>query len=518
MRKHFAYIRVSTAKQGERGSSLQEQRAAIEAYAMRQNLTITAWFEERETAAKQGRAVFSRMLARLARGEAQGLVIHKIDRSARNLKDWADLGSLIDQGIDVQFAHDSFDLRSRGGRLSADIQAVVAADYIRNLRDEVRKGFYGRLKQGFYPLPAPIGYLDMGGGRVKEIDPVRGPLVREAFELYSSGKVGLRALRTEMAKRGLRTKSGKTLSRNSLNQTLHSPFYIGLLYISKTGETFEGKHEPLVTKATFDRVQMIMRGKTIERKTKHDFVFRRLARCGGCSRYLIGELQKGRYVYYRCQNSGCRGTIAREEALEHAVMTTLELVHCGPEERSWIREKAVELRENSDGDLAKLEATLRLQLSKCEDRLARLTDALIDQTIDKDLFENRKRALLEERAGLRDDLASLSAADLPISQALNGLELASTALLSYKRGIPDERRAIIESVTSNLALHGKNLEIALRSPFRELANWRKLQIGPPRRSSIPESAAQVLDIFLAHATASRSAAIEQNKAHIKKAA
>lgn len=49
------------------------------------------------------------------------------------------------------------DLHSRGGRLSADIQSVVAADYVRNLREEAKKGIYGRLKQGFYPMRAPIG-------------------------------------------------------------------------------------------------------------------------------------------------------------------------------------------------------------------------------------------------------------------------------------------------------------------------------------------------------------------------
>ena len=58
----------------------------------------------------------------------------------------------------------SLDLNTRGGRLSADIQAVVAADFIRNLREETKKGFYGRLKQGLYPICAPIGYLDRGGG------------------------------------------------------------------------------------------------------------------------------------------------------------------------------------------------------------------------------------------------------------------------------------------------------------------------------------------------------------------
>jgi hypothetical protein len=40
----------------------------------------------------------------------------------------------------VHFANDSLDLNTRGGRLSADIQAVVAADYIRNLREEAKKG------------------------------------------------------------------------------------------------------------------------------------------------------------------------------------------------------------------------------------------------------------------------------------------------------------------------------------------------------------------------------------------
>lgn len=148
MKSLYAYIRVSTTKQGEHGVSLQEQRAAIERYALQHGVEIAEWFEEIQTAAKRGRPVFARMLRLLQHGKAQGVVIHKIDRSARNLKDWADLGELIDRGIQVHLAAESLDLHSRGGRLSADIQAVVAADFIRNLREETRKGFYGRLRQG----------------------------------------------------------------------------------------------------------------------------------------------------------------------------------------------------------------------------------------------------------------------------------------------------------------------------------------------------------------------------------
>src|ERR1700690_397942 len=117
MQSFFAYTRVSTAKQGEKGVSLQEQKDAIARYAQRFGLEVSQWFEERETAAKRGRPVFGQMLRLLQQGKARGVIIHKIDRSARNLKDWADLGEMIDAGVEVHFANESVDLHTRGGRL-----------------------------------------------------------------------------------------------------------------------------------------------------------------------------------------------------------------------------------------------------------------------------------------------------------------------------------------------------------------------------------------------------------------
>lgn len=164
MKTCFGYIRVSTQKQGE-GVSLDAQKDAIQAFAHGKDLTITKWFEEKQTAAKGGRPIFNQMLTQLKRGAASGVIIHKIDRSARNLRDWAMLSELPDAGISVYVATESLDYTSRGGRLTADIQAVIAADYIRNLREEIIKGLHGRLKQGLYPFKAPVGYLDQGKGK-----------------------------------------------------------------------------------------------------------------------------------------------------------------------------------------------------------------------------------------------------------------------------------------------------------------------------------------------------------------
>ena len=175
MKSCFGYVRVSTVKQGE-GVSLEAQKEAITSFAQSNDISISQWFEEKETAAKSGRPLFNKMVGDLQRGKAQGVVIHRIDRSARNFKDWAVIGELSDAGIDVHFAADNIDFRSRGGRLSADFQIVIATDYIRNLKEEVKKGIEGRLKQGLYPFKAPLGYLDRGGGEAKTIDPIKGPV------------------------------------------------------------------------------------------------------------------------------------------------------------------------------------------------------------------------------------------------------------------------------------------------------------------------------------------------------
>jgi site-specific DNA recombinase len=304
MKQFYGYIRVSTARQGEHGVSLQEQRSAIERYAQKNNLSIIQLFEEQETAAKRGRPVFTRMLGLLQQGKASGVIIHKIDRSARNLRDWADLGELIDSGIQVHFANESLDLHSRGGRLSADIQAVVASDYIRNLREETKKGMYGRLKQGLLPLPARTGYISQGPGKPKAPDPVQSPLVRRAFELYATGQHNIRQLAKIMQEEGLMNRMGGIVSRHALERILHDPFYMGIIKLKRTGETFPGIHEPIVSVALFQEVQDLLTGRSHRKALKHDFLFRQLFSCSGCGRMLIGELHKGKN-YYRCHAKGC---------------------------------------------------------------------------------------------------------------------------------------------------------------------------------------------------------------------
>jgi len=469
MKGYYGYVRVSTVRQGEHGSSLQEQRAAIEAFATRQQFTITGWFEETETAAKLGRRAFNRMLAEVERGRVAGVIIHKIDRGARNLRDWAHLADLMDRGIEVHFAHDNLDLTTRGGRLAADLQAVVAADYIRNLRDEVKKGLYGRLKQGIYPFSAPRGYLDRGGGKLKEIDPIVGPLVLQAFELYGTGRFSLDQLRIEMAARGLRSNSGSPLSLDAISSVLRNPFYVGMIRIKTTGEHFEGKHQTLVPRALFDRVQAILSGRLYPRVEIHRYLFRRLIKCARCGRSLTGERQKG-IVYYRCHDRGCRGVSLREHEIDARLRRTLAALRLSDEDVGDLREMLREEMERENASSGDRLATVKRDLALIEGKLSRLTDAMVEGAIDKSAYDERRAALINQRLDLREQQQAGGNSTFWKSM-LERFELGFVALQSYEMGNDDEKREAVQTVSSNLLADGKKLVVSMSQPFDTLLEW-----------------------------------------------
>lgn len=483
MKAYYSYIRVSTQKQGQHGVSLQEQRAAIERYAERHQLKILQCFEERETAAKRGRPIFTRMLKLLKQKKAAGIIIHKIDRGARNLRDWADLGELIDAGVEVHFATESLDLHTRGGRLSADIQAVVAADYIRNLREETRKGFYGRLKQGIYPLPAPIGYLDRGAGKPKEIDPAKGPLVRRAFELYATGSYNLHTLRDEMRAKGLRGKTGKPISLTGLSIMLNNPFYYGLIRVRKTNETFKGNHLPIICQRVFQQAQDVLRGKTYRRVHKHSFVFRRLLRCALCGYTLIGERQKG-HVYYRCHTRGCPVTGVRDETVEQEIAGLFSASQLSQEEVEEIKAAVPTVLAKQMGRRDEMLSALEMQLASVKTRKDRLVDIYVDNLLEKTVFEERHRGLIEEELRLKEDANGLRSGKTHQQEIIDAiLELAGSLYTAFISSDDEEKRALVKKVTSNQVLGPEKLKITLLSPFRELAN----------RHGVPHSAPQLIE-------------------------
>ena len=491
MKSYFAYIRVSTTRQGEEGVSLQEQRRAILEYAAKRGITVDTWFEEQVSAAKRGRPVFTKLLGLLKSKKSTGLIIHKIDRGARNLRDWADMAELMDRGVEVHFAHESIDLHTRSGRLSADILAVVAADYIRNLREETIKGINGRLRQGIFPFAAPVGYLDNGGGKAKTVDPVRGPLIRQAFELYASRRYSLQELEDELFRRGMRTKTGKRFMMSHLSLVLRNPFYMGLIRLRNRNETYAGIHEPLITSSVYNQVQLMLDGKRSFLRYHNQFLFRLAIKCEHCKLYVIGDRKKG-HVYYRCLRRMCPTTCIREERFEEAVIEVLKKLTISAEEETILADVLSEFKMRETEITLRLRRDVEADLEHIQQSTQTLLQKYLDNAVSKETFDEGHTALLMNRRAYEEKLWRLSPEQSIHRQTERFLGNFRSVCERFLTGRNDERRAIVDQVFASITTSGKMIHLALHPLMQLIAmrektrdSWQRLL--PPIAREIVEN-------------------------------
>ena len=466
MKNVYGYIRVSTKKQGD-GVSLEVQKDVITNFAKTKNLNITKWFVEKKSASKGFRPEFSRMMADLYDKQADGFIAHKIDRMMRNRDDWASLNHLIDKDYEIHSASESINFKEPSGRFVADVQAAQATNYSFNLSREAKKGLYGRLKQGIFPFRAPLGYLDRGGGKIKAIDRLRAPLIQRAFQLYAQKGLSIRELIETMHKLGLRNWNGNKVAKNSMIKILKNPFYIGIMTVK--GESYQGKHKPIIDISVYNKVQEIMSGKANARVAKHDFIFRRMLNCE-CGYKLVGERQKG-HVYYRCHTKSCETKSMRESKVSQLIMNFLATINLSDKEKSILFDLVSKNQEQFAIRRKEILKSINLQLGVMKNKLEKITNLLIKDLLSEDQYSIEKQKILSKERELLGQRNKVSSEKSHIYQKMqNFLELANSLEKTYELGSLSEKRELLKIVTSNLQVKAQKLLISTQSPFDILLN------------------------------------------------
>jgi hypothetical protein len=104
------------------------------------------------------------------------------------------------------------------------------------------------------------------------------------------------------------------------------------------------------------------------------------------------------------------------------------------------------------------------------ERLNRLTDAYLDQALDKEMFESRKAALLAEKRALDDKRRDYETNRRSIPGTIeNCVELAGNAYSLYKSAVPEKKRQLFRILMSNCTIRDKKLEFTWQIPFRQIA-------------------------------------------------
>ncbi|MFO0662991.1 MAG: recombinase family protein [Polyangiaceae bacterium] len=210
----LGYIRVSSQLQSEEGVSLDAQRTKLRAYATALDLELVDIVEDAGLSAKSlARPGLQNVLSRLVDGEATGILVVKLDRLTRSVRD---LGDLVEKYFGARFSllsvNDNIDTRTASGRLVLNVLTSVA-QWEREATGERTRDALAHLRtQGVRLGGAALGWkralhTDDEGRRCIELDEREGRTVGRILDLHGQG-LSLRDIARTLSEEGYPSKRG----------------------------------------------------------------------------------------------------------------------------------------------------------------------------------------------------------------------------------------------------------------------------------------------------------------------
>ena len=341
--KYCLYARKSSESEERQVLSIDSQIKEMLLLADKEGLEIVTMKRESHSAKETGqRPVFNEIIEEIRQGKYNGILTWAPDRISRNAGDLGRVVDLMDAGILKE-------IRTYGQRFSNNpnekfllmilgSQAKLEND---NRGINVKRGLRTRVEMGLWPGVAPVGYLNQKHMDKKcqvIVDPDRAPIIKKIFEKMAhekwSGRKIYHWLRFEL---NFKSIGNHNLALGNIYRLLQNPFYYGIFeYPRKSGNWYQGKHDPIIDKELFDKVQEQLKRDHIVR-TSHEFAFTKLMVCGLCDSMISAEekykqLKDGtvaKYIYYGCGRSKdrhCKGGYLREEELIDQLVKVLDQI------------------------------------------------------------------------------------------------------------------------------------------------------------------------------------------------
>lgn len=207
--KAIGYIRVSTEEQAESGLSLAHQREKIEAYALAMDIDLTGIIEDAGKSAKNmNRPGLSSALEMLRTKKADALVILKLDRLTRSVKDLGALVELFDKtGAALVSVQDSINTQTAAGRLVLNVLGSVAQWEREAIGERTAAAMAVKKSRNERVGTVPYGFNLAEDGRSLVPNPTESAAIATMKALRSAGK-SFRAICAELTSQGIGTKAG----------------------------------------------------------------------------------------------------------------------------------------------------------------------------------------------------------------------------------------------------------------------------------------------------------------------
>lgn len=342
--KYCLYARKSSESAERQVLSIDSQTKEMLQIAERDKLNVVEIKRESHSAKATGeRPVFNELLREVREGKFNGILTWAPDRLSRNAGDLGAVVDLIDQGLLVEIrTHGQTFSNNPNEKYLLMILGSTAKLENDHRGENVKRGLRTRVEMGLWPGMAPLGYTDqnlMDKKGQKLLDSVRAPIVKQMFEKVAyekwSGRKLYNWLKHDL---NFKTRGNKTLTLSGIYRIFENPFYYGRFEFPRnSGNWYEGKHKPIITKELFDQAYVQLKRDQIVRENK-EFAFTKLFTCGLCGSGVSAEEKykqrkdggHTRYIYYGCtrgRDRDCKNQYIREEELVAEILKIFDQIN-----------------------------------------------------------------------------------------------------------------------------------------------------------------------------------------------
>jgi site-specific DNA recombinase len=472
--KFFIYIRKSTDdKTGKRQVlSLDAQLREGREVAKREGLAIADIIEETRTAKEPGRPLFNRMLDRIERGEANGILIWDIDRLYRNPADEGRVRWMLQRGIIASIKTPTRAYFPDDAGLLIAVEGGRSTDFIIHLKRNISRGVDEKLLRGEWPgSNKPIGYIYDRELRNIVPDPKRAKIVQAIFEEVSEGRRGLMWVSDFLAASGVVSKNGNRWTKSQVHSLLTNRLYMGVMVWK--GKAHQGRYKPIISAELFKKVQDALKVRSKPRHTRagHRFPFCGLFRCT-CDSMVSAQWAKGHgglYRYYRCtrKKGVCGEPYTQEKSVTEQCLALLKPLAIMPEEADRCR-ALIDAETDKEADAAETGAdAINDRLSKIQEKLNKLTKGYLNELVDEESYKSATTDLITEKTALKQEKQRLQKTgssywNEPAKAFINALEMAGKTQTDKS---PKEIAALVHKVGTNRLLSRKTVSFSFSEPY-----------------------------------------------------
>jgi site-specific DNA recombinase len=482
---------------GVEGYSLPAQRIACQKKAVQLEAIIEhEYVDAGESARSAHREQLQQMLRDIKTVKPDYVIVHKIDRLARNREDDIAINLMLRKhGVKLISCTENID-ETPQGKLLYGLLAEIAQFYSGNLAQEVMKGSLRKAEEGGTPFRAPLGYLNRRETRLGverawvELDPERADLVRWCLEQYATGEWSALDLTLAAQAKGLTSRPtakrpAMPISANTMYNILANPYYMGI--VSYQGIHYEGKHPPLVEPDVWLAVQDVLaaHNHTGEKDRIHKHYLRSTIYCSSCGGRLVFSQNTGRggtYQYFMCvkrktKRNNCTRPAVRVERIEDGIADYYANFQVQPDHAEQIRAAVCDELTAQQQDATRSMKRALQRKKQVQDERQKLLHAHYAGAIPQDLLASEMNRLTRELAEADTEIAAAKATNSGVDANLTAaLHAASRCQAAYLTAPNHIRRQINQGFFKKLFIgdDGDVERAELTEPFATLLDAGKV--------------------------------------------